>query len=338
MNATKSFNKDKLVSGNEYDYITRTSQNQGILQSTGFVNDSNLNNAKSWSLGLLQMDFFYRKRKWYAGQFVRKIDCKFQINENMAHFFTTILNHQKSKLLSVLVRDVDKIFNESIVKLPIDNSGINLSFIGDFMSEIRRLGLSQVKKYLADKKLDMNLTSDEAKALKDFKSGCIVWNDYRLGSLFEKIKTNKLSYKGSYLPKYKQGEFVLPALTSTTQNQGLSVYVPMVDTTILKNVISIASNGECPVFYQSKDFTIFQDAYAIKYQVRVLNENESLFFVSSISKVMRKYNWDNKGSWEKVKNEYIVLPSKNKQIDFKFINDFASAILKTISKEILKFI
>lgn len=308
------------------------------MQSTGFVNGSNLNDAKSWSLGLLQMDFFYRKRKWYAGQFVRKIDCKFKIDENMAHFFTTILNHQKSKLLSVLVRDVDKTFNESIVKLPIDNNGINLSFIGDFMSEIRRLGLLQVKKYLADKKLDIDLTSDETKALKDFKSGCIVRDKYKLDKLFEKIKTNKLSYKGSYLPKYKQGEFVLPVLTSTTQNQGLSAYAPLINATILKNVISIASNGECPVFYQSKDFTILQDAYAVRYQNKTLNDSESLFFVCSISKVMKKYNWDNKGSWEKVKNEYIVLPSKNKQIDFKFINDFASAILKTISKEILKFI
>ena len=35
---TLSFNTDKLVEGNEYDYVTRTSLNQGILKSTGFVN------------------------------------------------------------------------------------------------------------------------------------------------------------------------------------------------------------------------------------------------------------------------------------------------------------
>lgn len=53
---------------------------------------------------------------------------------------------------------------------------------------------------------------------------------------------------------------------------------------------------------------------------------------------MKKYNWDNKGSWEKVKNEYIALPVSNNQIDFKLINDLVNAILKTISKKILKFI
>ena len=60
---TLSFNADKLVDGDEYDYVTRTSTNQGILKRTGFVNKENINEAGVWSLGLLQMDFFYRRKK-----------------------------------------------------------------------------------------------------------------------------------------------------------------------------------------------------------------------------------------------------------------------------------
>ena len=59
--------------------ITRTSLNQCVLQTTGFVNDDNINNAGTWSLGLLQMDFFYRKKPWDAGQVVRKIVPKIEI-------------------------------------------------------------------------------------------------------------------------------------------------------------------------------------------------------------------------------------------------------------------
>jgi hypothetical protein len=105
-----SFNKDKLTIGTEYDYVTRTSQNQGILQTTGFVNKENINNSGNWSLGLLQMDFFYRHKPWYAGQFVRKITPKFKLNEKSILFFTILLNKQKRKLLTVLVRDIDKLF------------------------------------------------------------------------------------------------------------------------------------------------------------------------------------------------------------------------------------
>lgn len=57
---TSSFNADKLVEGDDYDYVTRTSNNQGVLRTTGFVNKENINEAGVWSLGLLQMDFFYR--------------------------------------------------------------------------------------------------------------------------------------------------------------------------------------------------------------------------------------------------------------------------------------
>ncbi|WP_413782993.1 restriction endonuclease subunit S [Helicobacter pylori] len=93
---TLSFNKDALTQGQDYDYITRTSQNQGVLQTTGFVNAENLNPPFTWSLGLLQMDFFYRKKSWYAGQFMRKITPKTEIenkiNSRIAHYFTTLLN------------------------------------------------------------------------------------------------------------------------------------------------------------------------------------------------------------------------------------------------------
>ena len=75
---TLSFNTNELVSGKEFDYVTRTSQNQGVLQKTGFVNSENINQAGNWSLGLLQMDFFYRQNPWYAGQFVRKIIPKIE--------------------------------------------------------------------------------------------------------------------------------------------------------------------------------------------------------------------------------------------------------------------
>ncbi|WP_187845391.1 restriction endonuclease subunit S [Helicobacter pylori] len=120
---TLSFNKDALTQGEDYDYITRTSQNQGVLQTTRFVNAENLNPPFTWSLGLLQMDFFYRKKSWYAGQFMRKItpkaEIKNKINSRTAHYFTTLLNALKRPLLSVLVRDIDKTFREQKIQLPL---------------------------------------------------------------------------------------------------------------------------------------------------------------------------------------------------------------------------
>jgi hypothetical protein len=152
---TLSFNTEKLVSGDEYDYITRTSQNQGILQQTGFVNTENINLAGNWSLGLLQMDFFYRHKPWYAGQFVRKITPKINVNRSEVLYLTVILNKLKQKLLTVLVRDVDKTFLNSKVKLPIlDNNQINYAFINNLISAIEKLVIKDVVLYV-DKKTDI---------------------------------------------------------------------------------------------------------------------------------------------------------------------------------------
>lgn len=126
-----------LTEGDQYDYVTRTSLNQGILKTTGFVNAENINSAGTWSLGLLQMDFFYRKKPWYAGQFVRKIIPKIEISEKASHFFTAILNKQKTKMLSVLVRNVDQTFKDASVKIPITQDGkINFVFMETFIAEL----------------------------------------------------------------------------------------------------------------------------------------------------------------------------------------------------------
>lgn len=126
---TPSYNKDSLteLAGKEYDYITRTATNRGICETTGFISDKGLNEPGTFSLGLLQMTFFYREREWYAGQFMRKIKAKFELNQYTGLYFETILSGLSPFLLSGLVRDVDEAFLSSIIVLPVDEQG-NIDF------------------------------------------------------------------------------------------------------------------------------------------------------------------------------------------------------------------
>lgn len=167
---TLSFNKDRLVPGNEYDYVTRTSNNQGILESTGFINDENLNSSNIWSLGLLQMDFFYRRKPWYAGQFVKKIIPKIEMTPKVTMYFTVVLNKQKEKLLSVLVRDVDEVFNSACVALPFLNGKINFSYMEKFIEELEAERIEELEAYLMATGLkDYTLTKEDQKILDDFE-------------------------------------------------------------------------------------------------------------------------------------------------------------------------
>lgn len=149
--------------------------------------------------------------------------------------------------------------------------------------------------------------------------------------MFEKISVNSLKYKTSELPNIPTNECVLPALTAGIQNQGLNNYVPRDNATILKNVISISANGANTgaTFYQSKEFTVLQDAYAIKwiYTDEKLSDNSYIFLTSSIHKtIYGNYEWTNKAGWERKKNDKIKLPTKNGKIDFDFMESFIAEL------------
>lgn len=144
---TASYNKDSLteVTDKEYDYITRTSTNRGICEKTGYIGERGLNEPRTFSLGLLQMTFFYREREWYAGQFMRKIKANFELNQYTGLYFETVLSGLSPYLLSGLVRDVDEAFLSSKIILPIDeHDNIDFVWIERFVKERRKDLLNKV--------------------------------------------------------------------------------------------------------------------------------------------------------------------------------------------------
>lgn len=149
--------------------------------------------------------------------------------------------------------------------------------------------------------------------------------------MFEKAEVIPLKYKTSELPNTPTGKYILPALTAGIQNQGLNNYVPTTNATILKNIISISANGANTgaTFYQSKEFTVLQDSYAIywKNTDEILSDNQYLFLVGIISKtIYGNYEWTNKAGWNKVKYEQINLPTQNGKIDFDFMERFIAEL------------
>lgn len=342
---TLSFNTDKLVCGNDYDYVTRTSLNQGIFQTTNFVNEENINPSGTWSLGLLQMDFFYRKKPWYAGQFVRKITPKIEIKDSSILFFTTLLNKQKPRLLSVLVRDVDAIFRATKIYLPTFDGKIDFEFMESFIAELEAQRIAELSAYLKVSGFDnCELFDEELNAIQKFaRFDNDNWGTYTVGNLFEKVPTKKLPYKAKELPKQPTGDYVLPCLTSSFQNQGLNYYAPKTGATVINNVISLPSNSDVyRAYYQSRDFTVLSDSYAIRWKLAE-NEptpNQYLFMVMCINKVtdLPIYSYKNKlGGWNVVKNKNIRLPEKDGKIDFAFMEAFISAMKKIAIRDVVDY-
>ena len=160
----------------------------------------------------------------------------------------------------------------------------------------------------------------------------VKWGEYRMGDLFRRIETKKLPYKADELPNNPKGQYVLPCLTSSFNNQGLNYYAPREGATVLKHVISLPSNSDVyRAYYQSRDFTVLSDAYAICWQFddREITSNQYLFMVMCINKVtdLPIYSYKNKlGGWNVVKDKYIKLPQKDEKIDFAFMDSFIAEL------------
>ena len=289
------------------------------------------------------MDFFYRKKPWYAGQFVRKIIPKNELTETAILFFSTILNRQKKRLLSVLVRNVDKTFLNLAIQLPVTAAGdINFAFMESLIRELEEERISELDAYLKATGLNnYELTDEEHRILR--QSEHWKWKKYSIGKLFKKIKVTTLKYKTRDLPSTPTKEYSLPALTAGIVNQGLNNYVPRNKATILKKVISISANGANTgaTFFQSKDFTVLQDAYAIKWnnEKEPLNDNQYIFLVSAISKaIYGNYEWTNKAGWERIKEDMIKLPTTSSgDIDLISMSTYIRAIEKLVIRDVVSY-
>lgn len=229
--------------------------------------------------------------------------------------------------------------------LPINNGKIDFGFMESFVAELEAQRVAELSAYLTVSGYDnYELSAEELDALRRFTElDNDNWDTYTVGDLFEKVVTKKLPYKAKELPKQPTDDYVLPCLTSSFQNQGLNYYAPKTGATVLSNVISIPSNSDVyRAYYQSRDFTVLSDAYAIRWKSGKveLSPNQYLFMVMCINKVtdLPIYSYKNKlGGWNVVKNKGIKLPKKNGKIDFAFMDTFISAIKKLAIKEVVLY-
>lgn len=328
---TLSFDKSALTKGDEYDYVTRTSLNQGILQTTGFVNSKNINEAGVWSLGLMQMDFFYRERRWYAGQFVRKIKPKFTVTSRNKLFFNAVLNKYKPVLLQVLVRNVDEVFNNSAVKLPTKDGHIDYDFMETYVAELEARHVAELEAYLRAVGLDnYKLTERERVAIANFDS--LSWSEYRLGDLFE-IRPTK-SYKLSN-EEIVDANGKVPLISNSSVGNGVMGYSNM-EPLNRGNTLTCSDTtmGAETMYYQKTDFIGYSHIQHLTprdFVAEKFNEFMAFFVITSSRLATKsKYSYGLKFNRNQMNATQIQLPTTDGKIDFDYIETFIRAVQKLV--------
>jgi len=309
INNTNSFNKDVLTDGTDYDYITRTSLNRGIHSVSGFVNENNINSINTYSLGLLQMDFFYREKPWYAGQFIRKIVPKFIANKKVMLYFEVAFNKLKGKLLSVLVRDVDDIFSNSDLYLPLtDNNTPDFEYMEHYIRKLEWERLEQVKRemeerlcaYLNVAKLEnYELTAED----KEVLAREIVWGEFKIGKLFKidtskkKFNANTIKFNGKY-PYVARGE----------NNNGIRGYIDA-DEKYLNNKNTISFGQDTATIFLQNESYFTGDKIKIMTPKYDFDKHTTHYIITAMRKAFFLFTWGSGYNVDKLNNVKIKLPT-----------------------------
>ena len=344
---TKRFDANKVVikEKGQYPYIVRTSSNNG---QKGFIDarEEYLNDGNTIAFGQDTATMFYQEKPYFTGDKIKVLKPKIaKFNKNNAQFFLVAMR-KPFELFSwgTSSYNVEIIKSQKIV-LPVKDGEIDFDFMESFVAEMEAQRIAELSAYLKASGYDnYELSAEELDALQIFSNlGDNNWGTYKVGNLFERVETKKLPYKAKELPKQPTGDHVLPCLTSSFQNQGLNYYAPKAGATVLSNVISIPSNSDVyRAYYQSRDFTVLSDAYAIRWKWKdtAPSPNHYLFMVMCINKVTNLpiYSYKNKlGGWNVVKRKYIRLPERDGKIDFVFMETFISAIKKLAIKDVVLY-
>jgi type II restriction modification enzyme methyltransferase len=344
----KGINKSKLVnpniSTNEYDYVTRTSLNNGIESTTDFVCDVPYNEPNTFSLGLLQMTFFYRERSWYAGQFVRKIIPKFKLNTKIALYFNTIFSRLSKVLLSVLVRHVDNVFRDSKVRLPVtDADEIDFNYMEQYIAELEQQRLAELEQqrlaeldsYLKATGLNDYGLTDEDKKILAYKP---IFQEFKIVDLFNVVNTH--SILKSQVANLENGN--VPYLTAAEGNNAVLKYINCPKEWIDEGNCVFIGGKTMVVTYQEKDFCsndshnlalYFKDS---RYKSPLIQQ----YFVGSVRKALsKKYSWDDSISKAKIRSNSVRLPvvSNTKNLDFNYMEKYIRAIEKLTIAEAVKY-
>ena len=139
----------------EYPYFTRTVLNNGIAGYVDYLDEKHKINGNSLAVGMLGMQFFYMEKDFYAGQFTKTIYPKFDnFNKDIAQYFICWLNKKQNFYQSHLVRDFERLFNETKILLPISENGeIDYKYMENFIKAIEKLVIKDVVLW-ADKKIE----------------------------------------------------------------------------------------------------------------------------------------------------------------------------------------
>ena len=343
INTSVSFDKGNIElsnnsNGNDYEFIGRTSINNGIQ---GYVKHLGFepNNGNTFSVIQVGENIAqFRKHKWYGSQNLFLLTPKFDWIISYYKYMIACINSG----LKIFDKNYSSYptmntLNNLVIFLPIRNEQPDISYMHHFISELQaeRLQelqaerLQELQGYLQVTGLsNYTLTEEEQQAIDSFSE--VDWDEFTFSSLFDSIQ------QGERLTKSDQISGDLPFVMSGITNTGVVKYIGNSVTQFPKNSITIDIFGN--TFYRSIVFGASDDVGVYWNRENEKSKNVMLILAGSIQKALRgRFEYGNKLRSSKSYNLKCHLPTKNNDPDYKLMKTLGSAIQKLVIADVVKY-
>lgn len=188
----------------------------------------------------------------------------------------------------------------------------------DFKKTVSDFLSWEVSNILKGKDIEDDELGKISTSLKN-KLESVQWGEYRVSDLFESrngdfdIQREHINNKGEYV------------ITAGLTNNGILGKTDVKAKIFNEGTITIDMFGFA--FYRQFKYKIVTHARVFSLNPFCkITENQGLFLASSFHFISKKFGYENMCSWNKIKNEYIKLPTKGGEIDFEFMEVFIAEL------------
>lgn len=258
---------------------------------------------------ILTVDMFgqayYQNKDFYAVSHghVNMLRPKFMMTEMIGLYIAAVIEsgfHQKYGFMQMCTQ---KVLKTETITLPVDTNGVpNWQYMDGYMREIEAA---------ACKALSL---CDAAKNAQPEKHATIGWKQFQIKELFQKCELDcrKTDFnKATDISTEQTDEFSLPLVNAMHFNNGIMYYGREEDWDSEEMTLDIVADGAAStgdVYAQPQKTGILYNAYLVKPYAKI-----SAWTLQYLATVVQKcvkdrFGYDNKCTWNKVKEEYISLP------------------------------
>lgn len=309
--------------------ITVTAINNGILGYFDYVGEkpSNYRVYKNFISVSFLGTVFYQEGE---ASLDMKVHClkpiEYELNKYTGEFLVTavkasLAKYKYSDQLSSSVLPTLELF------LPSKDGSPDWKYMEEYMRRIEQRTQTAISAFLASQN-------------KPHKIDTTYWKEFIMEELFEKLDLKfwpKKFEKTKHVSTEKTKEFNIPLVNAKHSNNGIMYYGRETDFESEEMTIDIVADGAAStgdVYPQPQRTGVLYNAYLIKLKERKSSKAVLCFLSTVIERcVKQKFGYDNKCTWDKLKQEKILLPATPAgEPDWKYMEMYMRGV-EAIAKE-----